>query len=235
MSAEQVVKKIFDETEGDERSDEVNVKKRLKRGLSSAIMDGEIDKELFLSSCVHVLEPLYELCRVGVQDVFGRGARVLPSHPVHVSVVLKDEARLWLKAIRRRLARKTGYRNPYCGQISSDIPRDIFTIFAKVVQNSNGFSVPFCCYSNNKNAEVVRITSIRLVKELFVLLSGLGDEEVVSYFNRILASGSRKGNKAWLKVSEEKDFTFTYNKNQGKLLISFYFGEWNVNGFAQHS
>ena len=182
-----------------------------------------------------ILERLYELCRVGVQEAFGQGARVLASHPIHASTILKDEVRLWLKAIHRRLARKAGYRNAYRGQISRDMPREIFAIFAKVVQNSDGFGVPFCCHSDNKSTEVVRLTSIRLLKELFVLLSGLPAEEVIFYFKRILASGSRKGHKVWLIVSEENDFIFTYNKNQGKLLISFYFGEWNVNGFAQHS
>jgi hypothetical protein len=235
MSAEQVVEQMFDESEGEENSEEVNVGERLKRGLNSALIDGEVDKELFLSSCAHILEPLYELCRVGVQEAFGQGARVLASHPIRASTILKDEVRLWLKAIHRPLARKAGYRNAYRGQISRDIPREIFAIFAKVVQNSDGFGVPFCCHSDNKSREVVRFTTIRLLKELFVLLSGLLAEEVIFYFKRILASGSRKGHKVWLMVSEENDFIFTYNKNQGKLLISFYFGEWNVNGFAQHS
>jgi hypothetical protein len=231
-SAEQVVEQMFDENEGEEYSEEVNVGERLKRGLNSA--RGSC-KELFLSSCAHILEPLYELCRVGVQETFGQRARVLASHPVHASTIIKAEVRLWLKAIHRRLARKAGYRNAYRGQISRDMPREIFAIFAKVVQNSDGFGVPFCCHIDNKSTEVVRFTSIRLIKELFVLLSGLPAEEVIFYFKRILASGSRKGHKVWLMVSEGKDFIFTYNKNQGKLLISFYFGECNVNGFAQHS
>jgi hypothetical protein len=58
MSAEQVVEQMFDESEGEENSGEVNVGERLKQGLSSALIDGEVDKELFLSSCAHILEPL---------------------------------------------------------------------------------------------------------------------------------------------------------------------------------
>ena len=129
MSAEQVVEQMFDESEGEENSEEVNVGERLKRGLSSALIDGEVDKELFLSSCAHILEPLYKLCRVGVQEAFGQGARVLASHPIHASTILKDEVRLWLKAIHRRLARKAGYRNAYRGQISRDMPRQIWRAF----------------------------------------------------------------------------------------------------------
>ena len=59
--------------------------------------------------------------------------------------------------------------------------------------------------------------------------------ESLKGFKRILAAGSRKGHKVWLIVSEEKEFVFTYKNNEGKLLISFYFGKWNVNGFPQHS
>ena len=235
MSVEQVLEKVFDESEGEDSDEVLNVRERLRRGLSSALIEGEVNEELFLSSCTHILEPLYELCRVNVQEAYGQGARVLANHCVHASTVLKDEARLWLKAIHRRLARKAGSRNAYRGQISRDMPREMFAIFAKVVRNCDGFGVPFCCHSDNKSTEVVRFTSIRLIKELFVLLSALPADEVIYYFKRILASGSRKGHKVWLMVSEEKDFIFTYNKSQRKLLISFNFGEWNVNGFAQHS
>jgi hypothetical protein len=35
MSSEQVVEQMFDESEGEENSEEVNVGERLKRGLSS--------------------------------------------------------------------------------------------------------------------------------------------------------------------------------------------------------
>ena len=68
---------------------------------------------------------------------------------------------------------------------------------------------PFCCYSNNKKTEVIRLTSIRLVQELLALLSCLSGDEVAEYFKRILAAGSRKGHKVWLVVSNEKDFVFT--------------------------
>ena len=160
---------------------------------------------------------------------------MLAMHPLHAIAILRDEARLCLNALYRRLARKPGSRSAFRGQITRDIPREIFGIFVKVVRKLEGFSEPFCCYSNNKRTEVLRFTSIRLVKELLILLSGLPGEEIVSYFKRILAAGSRKGHKVWLVVSEEKDFVFTYKNNQGKLLISFYFGEWNINGFPQHS
>ena len=41
---------------------------KLKQGLGSALIDGEVDKKLFLSSCN--LEPLYELCRVEREKVY---------------------------------------------------------------------------------------------------------------------------------------------------------------------
>ena len=53
------------------------------------------------------------------------------------------------------------------------MPREMFAIFAKVVRNCKGFGMPFCCHSDNKSMEVVRFTSICLIKELFVLLSAL--------------------------------------------------------------
>ena len=47
MSAEQVVEQMFDESEGEENSEEVNVGERLKRGLSSAVIDGKLTKSSF--------------------------------------------------------------------------------------------------------------------------------------------------------------------------------------------
>ena len=233
MSAEQVIQQIFDETEGEENSEEENAGERLKRALSSALIDGEVDKELFLSSCACILEPLYELCPVEGQKVYGQGARVLASQTVHASVILKDEARLWLKAIHRQLARKVGYRNAYRGQISCDIPSKIFAIFAKVINNCDRFWHTFLLpqqqqwngsYSNNIYSPHQRAVCV-------IVWPSYGNSYFLFQTNRCIWFKRR----AQSLASEEKDFIFTYNKNQGKLFISFHFGEWNVNGLAQHS
>ena len=169
-----------------------------------------------------------------MQSRFGRGPR-LPTANVYGSTILKDEARLWLKFKSRRLVRKCGHRRPFFGLISRDIPQQVFRLLADVARNLDGFCAPFCCHSDSRTTEVIRFTSIRLLSELLTLLSGLSAKEVALYFKRILATGSRKGHKTCLIVTEEKELCFTYKKNQGKLIISFYFGEWNTNGFPQHT
>ena len=95
-----------------------------------------------------------------------------------------------------------------------------------------GFAEPFCYYKKNAKAMVISITSIRLVKELIVLLSGLPGETVASYFKKNLTNGCRKGHMTSLVVS---DVNFIYKIKQGKLVITFNSGEWNVSGFPQHS
>lgn len=231
MSAEQVLEQILEE----ERSNgEESVRERLRNGICSALIEGEIDKDFFLSSCTRVLEPLYHLCGTDVQSRFGRGARLLTVN-VYGSTILKDEARLWLKFIRCRLVRKCGYRRPFFGQISRDIPQQTFRLLADVTRNLDGFCTPCCCHSDSRTTEVIRLTSIRLVNELLILVSCLPAKEVGSSFKRILATGSTKGHKTCLIVTEEKEFCFTCMKNQGKLTISLYVGEWNTNGFPQHT
>ena len=80
----------------------------------------------------------------------------------------------------------------------------------------------------------IYFTSVRLVNELFALVSGFSKDDVAGYFKRSF-TGSRKGHTAAIIVTEVKDFAITYKKRSGKLVIGFNYGEWNVNGFPQHT
>ena len=93
---------------------------------------------------------------------------------------------------------------------------------------------PFCIHSNNKKAEVISFTSVRLVNELFAFLSGFSKDAVAKYFKRTL-SASRNGHTVAVIVTEVKDFALVYKIKCGKLVIGFSYGEWNANGFPQHS
>ncbi len=70
--------------------------------------------------------------------------------------------------------------------------------------------------------------------ELLALLSGYSEKEVSSYFKRNL-TGLKAGHKVNVIANESKDFAFIYKQKQGRFSISFNFGEWNVNGYPQHS
>lgn len=154
--------------------------------------------------------------------------------PIYPAPILERESRLWLDSLWRRLSAKRSIRTPYYTQISRDIPYEIFAVIKQIVRALDGFVEPFCFRSNNKKAEVVSFTSVRLVNELFALLSGLSKDAVAKYFKRTLA-GSRNGHTVAVIVTEVKDFSFIYKVKCGKLVIGFNFGEWNANGFPQHS
>jgi hypothetical protein len=53
-----------------------------------------------------------------VRETYGEGARVLAMHPLHANTILRDEARLWLNSLYRRLARQPGSRSAFRGQIN---------------------------------------------------------------------------------------------------------------------
>ena len=106
---------------------------------------------------------------------------------------------------------------------------EMFEVVRRIVRGLAGFVAPFCFQSENKKAVVVSFTSMRLVNELFVLLSGMSKDVVAGYFKRSL--GSRKGHTAAVIVSDVKDFALIYKKRCGKLVIGFSYGEWNVNCF----
>ena len=77
---------------------------------------------------------------------------------------------------------------------------EVFEIVRRIVRGLAGFVAPFCFQSENKKAVVVSFTSMRLVNELFVLLSGMSKDVVAGYFKRSL--GSRKGHTAAVIVSD---------------------------------
>ena len=87
-------------------------------------------------------------------------------------------------------------------------------------------------------AEVVRdiphdIFSLVVRREFFTVVSGLPDEEVVTYFRRTL-SGLKTGNKVSLIVNDEKQLLLKYNLRSGHLTLCFHYGEWNKLGHPQH-
>ena len=94
-----------------------------------------------MCACTRVLQPLYHLCGTDVQSRFGCGARLLTAN-VYGRTILKDEARLWLKFISCQLVRKCGHRCPFFGQISRDIPQQVFRLLANVARNLEGFVLP---------------------------------------------------------------------------------------------
>ena len=113
------------------------------------------------------------------------------------------------------------------------MPYEMFTLLVKLVESTPEYSPPFCYYANNKG-EVISFTSLRLVVDFLVLLSQYSAEEAGMYFKRTLATGPRRGHSVSIITSVGKDFAFIYKHRQGKLVISFYFGEWNSSGFPQH-
>ena len=153
--------------------------------------------------------------------------------PLYPAPILKRECLVWLRGIYRRIGGRKSIRNPYYSEIVRDMPPELFQVLLDVVRALEGFVEPFCVRGDNTKASVISFTSMRLVNELFALLSGNSNADVAAYFKRGF-SGSRKGQTAAVIVSDIKDFVFIYKKRSGKLVIGFNYGEWNANGFAQH-
>ena len=154
--------------------------------------------------------------------------------PINPAPILQREARLWLTGIHRRIGGRRSIRNPYYVEINRDIPYEIFLVVVRIVRGLDGFVEPFCFYRDNKKATVLSFTSMRLVHDLFGLLSGFAKDVLAGYFKRVL-SGARKGHNTAVIVNEVKDFAFIYKKRSGKLVIGFNYGEWNINRFPQHA
>lgn len=113
-----------------------------------------------------------------------------------------DEVQIWLNSINRRLTGRRSWRRPFYAQIHRTIPRAFFdysceTLLAGYVKCSDGFATPFCYHSKNRKVEVISLTSIRLVKELFCLFSGFQGPEVMALLKRRLTAGLRSFRVSW--------------------------------------
>ena len=218
-----------------ESSQEKGLQELIKSSLEHIVKDGDIDKEFFVSTAVEVLLPLYNLSQAKyTQESQLWASTMLTRYPIYPSSVLRHESNMWLQAISRRLGGKGSIRHPYYSEIHRDMPYDIFKVIMKLAKNMQGFCEPFCYHSSNKKAEVISFTSLRLVSELLGLFSGVSQINLATYFKRTLG-GRRRGHKTSVIVSDVKDFAFIYKIKQGRLIITFHYGEWNIHGFPQHS
>ena len=204
----------------------------LKESLQGLGKD-QVNGEYFVNASVEMLVPLYNLTRNHVPGI-KQAAKMLNSYPVYAGTIFYTESKLWLESIYRRLAGRHRVRNPFYAEITRDIPYGIFSILLRMMKGIDGYCEPFVNFGRNKKAEVVSFTTLRPVKQLFSILSGKGETEVVSYFKRTL-TGKKCGCKVSVLASEEKDMAFMYKITKGQFVISYYFGEWNTHGFPQHN
>ena len=131
-----------------------------------------------------MLVPLYEISRRGVAGT-PQAAHLLKSN-ILASTILRSESRLWLEAIYRRLAGIRRIRTPFQAETTRDIPHEFFGVFCRVIKSTEGFAEPFVSVVANSKTETVSFTTLRPVKQLFSVLSGLSEREVVQHLKRSL-------------------------------------------------
>jgi hypothetical protein len=196
---------------------------------------GSINEQEFVDTCTRNINGvLHDFSTSSGSGSNGSLALKELNKSIKPAPILQREARLWLARIRRRIGGKRSVRNPFYVEITRDCPLEIFSVIVRIVRGLDGFVEPFCFLRENNKAIVISFTSMRLVHELFGLLSGFSKDVLANYFKRDF-SGARKGHTAAVIVNEVKDFALIYKKRSGKLVIGLNYGEWNVNGFPQHA
>ena len=232
LSADQVREMVAQDVEMiEEENEETILVDKIKNCLEK-VATPNIDAEFFVNSRVSMLVPLYEISQRGVAGT-PQAAHLLKLN-ILASTILRSESRLWLEAIYRRLAGRRRIRTPFQAEITRDIPHEFFGVFCRVIKSTEGFAEPFVSVVANSKTETVSFMTLRPVKQLFSVLSGLSEREVVQHFKRSLTR-RKVGSKVSLLACQEKNMVFLYKLNKGQLTISFHFGEWNSHGFPQHN
>ena len=213
-------------------NEEVSLADRIKECLKE-VGSASIDVDFFVNAGVSMLLPLYDLSWRRVESLPAVACQILNTQ-IQVATIMRSESRLWLEAIHRRLAARRRVRNPFQSEIGRDIPYEFFRALLRITKSTGGFAEPFVSFGANRKEETISFSSLRPAKQLFSLLSGLTEREVVQHFKRTL-TGKKAGSKVNVIASEEKKMFFVYKLTKGQLLISFHFGEWNTYGFPQHN
>ena len=224
FSAKEVAAVVVPSKRRRDETESSNSKDRMRKCLQPLFQDS---KSEFLEEGLRLLQPLLELpgsCPT----------KILASSSINAAAVFRGESEIWLTSIRRRLCGRRCAKSPFSAEIARDMPYELFVVFRRVVKAMPGFVESYCFVGSNKKADVISFTNLRLVMELLALLLGYPEKEVATFFKRNL-TGMKAGHKVNVIANESKDFAFIYKKRQGKFFISFNFGEWNANGYPQHS
>ena len=163
----------------EEANEEVTLTKRIKECLKGA-GDAGIDIDFFVDTGVSMLVPLNDLSRRRVAGLPVKASQILNTQ-IQVATIMRLESRLWLEAILRCLAVQRRVRNPFQSEIIWDIPYAVFCVLLRVTKSTEGFAEPFVSFSTNKKARTISFSSLRPIKQLISILSGLTEWEVVAY------------------------------------------------------
>ena len=224
FSAEEVAAVVVSSKRRRNETELSNSRDKMRKCLLPLFQDS---KSEFLEEGLRLLQPLLELpgsCPT----------KILASTSINAATVFRGESKIWLTSIKRRLCGRRCAKSSFSAEIARDMPYELFVVFRQVVKAMPGFVEPCCFVGSNKKGDVISFTNLRLVMELLALLSGYPGKEVATFFKRNL-TGLKAGHKVNVIANESKDFAFIYKKRQGKFFISFNFGEWNANGYPQHS
>lgn len=205
------------------------IAEKLRRCLAGLSVPDIERKDRFIDTAVGELVILWEF------SANNTSARSVLNKQIHAGTLIQNEVKLWLEGIHRRLSGRRSLRRPFFAEIHRFIPREFFDVLSRVVRVSYGFAPPFCFQNKNKKAEIISFTTIRLVKEIFCLLTGMSGPEIMKFFNKNISSGVRSGHKTSVIVDESKEFAFMYKYRKGELTVSYHYGEWNICGAPRHN
>ena len=169
-----------------------------------------------------------------LQDRNTEALRFLSTTRVFAAKIFREESLLWLKGIHRRLSGRRRIRNPYYGEITRDMPSEIFAVLVRLVKVLR-FCRPFCYCESNSKGTVISFTDMGHITRFLALLAGISEADVEAEFLKKELKGRRIGSKVAVLVREDKDFALTHSLRKGQLTLSFNFGEWNAHGFPQHN
>ena len=226
VGAQDVLDSLFSEDKelvGDDYDDKAEnqhrqIRDNLRKCLGSFECGERFEKEMFVDLAEEKLLPLVKVCSKPLKLL-----EVLNVSSVNTALLLKNESKLWMQKIYRRLAGRNGFRHPFYTEFSRDIPVEIFKNLSRSIRKSSHipeFKEPSCFTSSNAKAEIISFTQRFSVVWFLSLLSGNNPRNVNQCLERKLGA-TRKGHYRKVIVSETKDVALLYNFKKRQITISY--------------
>lgn len=150
--------------------------------------------------------------------------RLLPSQ----GMVARALRKIHIKIIRR-LSSRPRLANPWIGEFTVDMPKEVMECISKNILDRTNFGHEF---SETNSQLFYKIIDFRKAKYLFRRMDIDGVE--VELQNILKKQINREQERCEVIVSDEKPLELKFHKKNEILTVKFHYGYWNMDGVPQH-
>lgn len=119
--------------------------------------------------------------------------------------------------------------NPWKGEFSLDIPREVFDVILKHIVQRNSYG-----HECRESTAVVNVEVTRINKAVFIFHKMNIEGELIAKDDLLKKKPTKNNERCEVIVDNSKPLKLRYNKHSEVLSVNFHYGYWNEHGVPQH-